>query len=373
MKTLMAWRAHRQGLDGRLAGKAAPEVLEQIGWQRTVGGVTPYLALWSRAGVSREQADKGIAEMELHELPAARGCTYLVPKSHFGIALACAKGFTELAQHKTAIKHCGVTEEEVASLKESVLEELKSGPLDSRGLKAALGDKVRHLGDAGKKRGMTTTQGLAVLPLQVEGKIRRIPKDGRVDNENYLYAIWENPPEIPEKEDAYRAFGEAWFDWIGAATLDEFKWFSGQSKTFCKDVMAGLELVELEEGLWCLPHLEDEARSFSASNAETRFVGSMDNITHLRRNVSDLLEQKVEALGDKMVFDSPHHMVVHGGELVGLWDFDAEAQEVVVKDWSGKPDPSAVQEFIKDQLGDAPLHALDKAAKRGKRLDALRQ
>jgi hypothetical protein len=39
----------RQGLDGPYRGQT-PAVLEQAGWARSVGGVNPYLALFSRAG-----------------------------------------------------------------------------------------------------------------------------------------------------------------------------------------------------------------------------------------------------------------------------------------------------------------------------------
>src|SRR5258706_2802411 len=54
---LRAWYAHRQGLDGRLAGASAAQVLTETGWARSVGGTGPYLTLFSRAGISREAAD----------------------------------------------------------------------------------------------------------------------------------------------------------------------------------------------------------------------------------------------------------------------------------------------------------------------------
>ena len=89
-----AWRAHLQGLDGRLEGRPAGEVLEQTGWARSVGGVGPYLTLFSRAGISRETADAAVAVLDIHELPSARGCTYVVPASDFALALKAGEGFT---------------------------------------------------------------------------------------------------------------------------------------------------------------------------------------------------------------------------------------------------------------------------------------
>ena len=72
---LRAWWSHRQGLDGSLSGASAAEVLERSGWARSVGGVGPYLTLFARAQIGREAAEAAVKNLEIHELPAARGCT----------------------------------------------------------------------------------------------------------------------------------------------------------------------------------------------------------------------------------------------------------------------------------------------------------
>src|SRR5437762_1000824 len=92
-KRLRAWWWHRQGLDGSLQGKSAAEVLERSGWARSVGGVTPYLTLFSRAGIRRESADQSVAKLEIHELPSARGCTYVLPASDFALGLKVGESF----------------------------------------------------------------------------------------------------------------------------------------------------------------------------------------------------------------------------------------------------------------------------------------
>src|SRR5262245_47644242 len=84
---LRAWWSHRQGLDGSLEGKSAAEVLQQSGWARSVGGVGPYLTLFSRAALGRQEVDTALERLEINELPSARGCTYVVPASDFVIAL----------------------------------------------------------------------------------------------------------------------------------------------------------------------------------------------------------------------------------------------------------------------------------------------
>jgi len=83
---LRAWWSFRQGLDGRLIGKSPAKVLGEAGWARSVGGAGPYLTLFARAGTGRQATDEAVARMEIHELPSARGCTYVVPAGDFALA-----------------------------------------------------------------------------------------------------------------------------------------------------------------------------------------------------------------------------------------------------------------------------------------------
>src|SRR5512136_2378144 len=101
-RKLQAWWAHKQGLDGRLEGKRASEVLEASGWARSVGGTGPYLTLFARGGIGRKAADNAVARLDIHELPSARGCTYVVPASDYAIALRAGQGFGD--EGKTALK-----------------------------------------------------------------------------------------------------------------------------------------------------------------------------------------------------------------------------------------------------------------------------
>src|SRR5437016_2645151 len=90
---LRAWWWHRQGLDGSLRGESPARVLERAGWSRSVGGAGPYLTLFSRARIGREDADAAAASLEIHELPTARGCTYVVPSSDFALGLQVGQAF----------------------------------------------------------------------------------------------------------------------------------------------------------------------------------------------------------------------------------------------------------------------------------------
>src|SRR2546430_17443162 len=89
---LRAWWSHRQGLDGSLQGKTPAHALEQSGWARSVGGAGPYLTMHARTGSSRVQMDQAVADLEMHELPSARGCTYIVSRRDFALALRLGQG-----------------------------------------------------------------------------------------------------------------------------------------------------------------------------------------------------------------------------------------------------------------------------------------
>ena len=77
----------------------------------------------------------------------------------------------------------GVTDSEIDKLCDSIVFSLKNGPSDPEAIRKATGDASRSLGPEGQKKGLTTTLPLALGRLQVEGNIRRIPINGRLDQQ----------------------------------------------------------------------------------------------------------------------------------------------------------------------------------------------
>src|ERR1043166_7177002 len=146
---LRAWWSHRQGLDVSLQGKPPAQVLASTGWARSVGGVNPYLTLYARAGVSREAADAAVAKLQIHELPSARGCTYVLPAKDFALGLAVGQPFGE-GDLKTAVK-LGVTQKEIDKLCTAVCGALGDEPLEPEAIRQATGKAARNLGEEGKK------------------------------------------------------------------------------------------------------------------------------------------------------------------------------------------------------------------------------
>jgi hypothetical protein len=71
-----------------------------------------------------------------------------------------------------------------------------------------------------------------------------------------------------------------------------------------------------------------------------------------------------------------HHTILSGGDLVGVWEYDPEAETVITRLWNADAGlrrrvASAADEtsrFIREQLGDAKISAVDPPAKRARRL-----
>jgi hypothetical protein len=388
---IRAWWSHRQGLDGSLKGKTAAEVLEQSGWARSVGGVSPYLTLFSRAGISREAADAAVAKLEIHELPAARGCTYVLPTSDFALGLKVGEAFSG-AEMKIAHK-LGVTDKEIDKLCAAVLKALANDPLSPDDIRDATGNASRNLGEEGKKKGMITTLPVALGKLQASGDIRRIPGNGRLDQQRYQYTLWQPNPltrfKLP-KEEAYVELARRYFGWIGPATVAEFQQFAGLGVKDSKVAVDALKLVPAEQGSDRLMFAEDRDKLHSMkipTKARYSLVGSIDSHLLLRRNLSLLVDEAdtrrlemkdVIAKAGEGLLDLPDHAILDRGRVVGLWEYDVESESIA---WSSfgigdKALSSAVEEtakYVREQLGDARSFSLDSPKSRAPRIQVLRK
>src|SRR5580658_7004876 len=294
---LRAWWSYRQGLDGRFAGQPPVKVLEATGWMRSVGGSGPYMGLFARCGASREAMDRTVAAVEMHELPTARGCTYVLPKRDFALGLKAGQPFT--AGEMNVARKLGVTDAEIDKLCRAVLDALKKGPMAPDELRVAVGSASRSLGEAGKKKGLTTTLPLALGNLQPEGAIRRVPVNGRLDQQRYKYTLWKpNPLEgyALGPEAAQTELARLYFSWAGPATIADFQGFSALSGKVAKAATEPLKLVPLKlvppqagSDLLMLPaHLDEFADFTVPRDAHYTLVGPIDAIAILRRDLSGL-------------------------------------------------------------------------------------
>lgn len=390
MESLRAWWSHRQGLDGSLDGASPSEVLARAGWARSVGGVGPYLTLFSRAGISRADADAAVAALEIHELPAARACTYVVPSEDFGLALGLADALGD-PEMKVALK-LGVTEKEIDALSAAVLSATDKTPRTPDEIRAATGDASRSLGEAGKKKGMSSTLPLALGQLQRAGELRRVPVNGRLDQQRYGYVRWRPNPRGKKPLDAtqdYTALAERFFRWVGPATTAEWQWYSGLGVKASAAILAPLGLVPAKgaSDRLLFPDDADAFRKFKApKSAQYALVSSLDPLVATRRNLASHLDDDDgtrKVVNDKLpvslgsLSDLPSHAIVDRGRVIGLWEFDPDSGKIVWATFDGARPPALraavarTEEFVRDDLGDARSFSLDSPASRKPRLQAL--
>ena len=76
--------------------------------------------------------------------------------------------------------------------------------------------------------------------------------------------------------------------------------------------------------------------------------------------------------------DLPSHAILDRGQVIGLWEFDTDAHEIVWTTFVRKKDKAldaAIEEtqaFVRDQLGDARSFSLDSPKSRAARVKSLR-
>jgi hypothetical protein len=367
---LRAWWWHRQGLDGSLRGKTTAEVLARTGWARSIGGAAPYLTLFARAGLSRVDVDASVARIEIYELPAARGCTYVVPAEDFSLALAAGQPFAD-DELKVARK-LGVSDAEIEKLRAAVLKALAAGPLDPDALKAATGGAVRNLGPEGAKKGLTTTLPVALGLLQSAGQICRMPLNGRIDQQRYRYVAWNWAVNGSFTDLARRYFG-----WIGPATMGEFQTFSGLGVKAAKSAVEPLELVDPGEDRLLLPEDIEVFRKFETpKRPQYALVSSLDGIGLLGSGLKSLIAR--ENLQNELA-ELGGHAILDRGQLIGRWDFDTATGTIVWALFDAKADralETAIREteaFVRDDLGDARVGSLDSPKSRRPRIEMLRK
>lgn len=389
---LRAWWAHKQGLLEPLAHSTPASELSRAGWARSVGGVGPYLTLYARGGHSRASVDAAVAAREIHELPSARACTYVVPASDYALALTVAAAAHKGAEMKIAVK-LGVTEKEIDALCEAVLRTLRSGPADPEAIRDDVGTRVRSLGPEGQKKGISSTLPLALGRLQLTGDIRRVPTNGRLDQQRYCYALWDPNPLKgcePTLEEAHVALARLYFRWIGPASLAEFQWFSGLAAKAAKDALAPLGLAPFEDGSDRLlfPQDLDALHSFKAPKDPVyRLTSGLDSLVLLRRDHRSLAEaadldslpvlSKGGAAGGVLA-DLPCHAIFDRGRLIGLWEYDQPSESIVWLSFiqrNSDLDASVkiMENYVRTQLGDARSFSLDSPKSRQPRIEALRR
>jgi hypothetical protein len=293
---------------------------------------------------------------------------------------------------KTAAK-LGVTEKEIDRLCDAVLKALAKGPLDPDGIREATGTASRSLGEEGKKKGITTTLPVALGRLQAHGEIRRVPVNGRLDQQRYQYVRWKPTPlngDTTSEDAAYRSLAQRFFRWVGPARLTEFQWFSGLGVKAVKEIVQSLNLTPIapDSDRLLLPEDVDSFHSFKVpGKPQYVLVSSLDALCATRREIETLvdvadrqrkvqMDKKVGPLGG--FSDLPNHAIFDRGRLIGLWEYDADSQSIVwvafgTKDKALEAAVKKTETYVREHLGDARSMSLDSPKSRRPRIEALRK
>lgn len=383
---LRTWAWHKQGLDGTLQGAEAADVFTRAGWARSVGGANPYLTLFARAGISRTQADADLRSLKIHELPTARGCTYVLGADEFAWGLQIGRD-AAVAPFRV-LARMGVERGEITLLEEQILHALAEagGPLDPKQLKELLGGSIRNLGEEGKKKGAATTLPTALGLLQADGRIRRVPVNGRLDQQRYAYTLWGLPRTAMDDAAVRALLLERYLGWTGGATLKQSQWFTGLALAHTKAAFALMCAVEVPtatgEVLWMMPDDVGRLAAFDAPGEEQiQLLAGTDSIVLLRRNSADMFaeqdrEEKVLGSALALQADLPDHPIFDRGRIIGLWQYDPGKSRIA--HWLfDRPTPAVtrriaeVENWIRDDLGDFRSFSLDSPASRQDRIDAL--
>jgi Winged helix DNA-binding domain len=382
---LRAWAWHKQGLDGSLTGCTAEEVFSRAGWARSVGGANPYLTLFARAGLRREQVDADVLALRIYELPSARGCTYILGAEDFAWALKLGKDSAEAFK---VLGRLGVDRGELTLLEEQVLHTLAEAgrPLDPKQLKDELGDSVRSLGEEGKRQGVSTTLPTALGLLQRDGRIRRVPANGRLDQQRYAYTLWDLPPSRLDLDAARTELIRRYLGWTGGATLKQSQWFSGFTVAQSKAALAAVGAVEVTtaagEVLWMLPDDVERLANFAVpADEQIQLLAGTDSLVLQRRNSGEMFAEEDrgrKVLGSNLAIqaDLPDHPIFDRGRIIGMWQYDPGRARIA--SWLfGAPTPAVarrieeVEAWIRQDLGDFRSFSLDSPASRQERIDAL--
>lgn len=329
------------------AGVGVVDVVRDAGWLHTAGGTAPYVALFARVpNLHRQQVDDAVyRRFELIEVPCVRDSMMLVPRDDLGIALAAGRRSYD-ARLKMIGKATGATRDEIARLAERIEKTLGDGIRSADALHKEVPPRlIRDFGEAGRKLGVTSTLPLALKLLQVEGRIVRVGENHRIDAKLWFYrrAPSDAPPP-PDDLDA--ALAARFLRWAAPAATEEFAWWAGIGK---RAAQAALDRASVDPP----PPVAPESAPILLPFRDNLFVLRHDEAMH-------------------------HNAIVLRGERRGVWEWDVEREEIAWRLFDGKRAAGVEREcarvatFIRQELGDHRIYALDHARSRAERLAFVR-
>jgi hypothetical protein len=351
----------------------------------TAGSTGVYLSMHARLpGVTREAIDRAAIDgVDVVEVPGAHARPpVLVPRGE--MALALRLHWASYAKHAAPLFASGrYSEAALKAIAAQACRALDEGPLSTADIRAS----VTHA-DTGE---LLTG---ALIDLAVRGVIRRYPVDGRLDSSNYLYELRhpDDRPDLDAEGDAAAIELKAtrlFLQRHGPATIDEIAEWAALTRSSIRKAVAslGAERIAIEgwtDHAWLLRDDVRKWKAFTRDDNRVVLLPYRDPFVSVRRppavlarrDAVPVLNPKLRPVRIRDVSGLHHHVIVAGGELVGVWEYDSDANSVVTRLWTtDRPlrdrvaDSAArTERFVHEQLGDAKLSAVDPPARRAKRI-----
>jgi hypothetical protein len=383
-----AW-CRAQGLHGAGAESVAA-LIAQTGWVRTLGGADGYLSLAARQpGLAVAQVHAELASGDIAVVPAVRGCVYLVPREHVPVALAIADALSARRRARE-LEKVDVEAAELEQVCTAVEQALEAGPVSVHELKKRLPEGlVRHLGPAGKKIGLTTSLTPALRQMEVTGRLQRRLLDDRMDHERYSYGLPEAELSPLPTAAATVEMVRLALRWFAPTTAAGLAAFTGLTKTACKRALSEIGAPQFDLELDGQPTFASPDSSPDTAPLGISLLPGLDNLLAWQGPASfvppEELDREVVRWGMQKgsTWATVKHVlsrtILVDGLVVGEWEWDAAAQELVLGSY-GAPLPEGVQAQAADrarviqELGHAHAFSIEKPerlAKRAARVRAL--
>jgi hypothetical protein len=383
---IRTWWLRRQGLIPATAPKTIEACVRQAGWLPTAGSTGVYLSIRARMpGASREAIDRAAIDgVPLVDVPGAHARPpVLVPRSE--MALALRLHLASYQKHAAAyFAREGISEATLRGLEAQVCRLLDEGPLPSSDIRKSLSPP-----DSGE-----LLVG-ALVDLAVRGIVGRFPVDGHLDSSKYMYELRhpEDRPDLDAEGDAAAVVAKATALFLrrhGPATLEELALWGDWTRGAARKALGTLGAEPFAvpgwaKEAWLLPADMAAWRSFKGDDGDSVvLLPFRDPFVHVRhgpavlaRNAgAPVLDGTLNRARIADVNRLHHHTIVSGGEIVGVWEYDPRAEAVITRLWNadarlGRRVANAAagtSRFIRGQLGDAKISAVDPPPKRAKRL-----
>ncbi len=180
----------------------------------------------------------------------------------------------------------------------------------------------------------------------------------------------------------------------GPATLEELAVWGDVTRRAARKALVTLGAEPLAvpgwaKEAWLLPGDMPAWRSFKGEDGgHVVLLPFRDPFVHMRHSPAVLARNAGAPVLDGMLkrariadVSRLHHHTIVSGEIVGVWEYDSEVGAVVTRLWDADArlrrrvaDAAAeTARFIRAQLGDAKISAVDPPAKRAKRLAFCRK